>query len=145
VGREERDSFLASAHWLPRLWRRTPVALARDGLGIYYYVDRLTDAEGGFGHRWFRGPRGAVKPIEITDVINDTSSLILVAGKERLEVRLRANQGSEVILHRGKRSQTLQLLTQYDQKTRDLVYSDLGVYAGESLGGICDLKALTTP
>jgi hypothetical protein len=139
VSVEERDRFLDTATFGKRLWRREDFALARDTVGTYYYIDKLTRAEGNLGHRLFRGPRGAVKQVDLKDVITDAQSIIFVTKNSRFEVRMRGANVDSAHRRKGKRYEKLQLLTLGSSKNRSLVFNELGVYDGETFGILCEL------
>ncbi len=147
VSVEERDLFLQTATFGKRRWRHEPMALARDRAGTYFYVDKLTEVEGGLGHRLFKGPRGAVKQVELQDVILDNQSIIFITARTRLELRLKGDGVDGVMLGRGKRksSRKLQMLPVGDKTNKSLIYNELGAYDGEVLGGICDLGPSPKP
>ena len=144
VSVEERDRVLKTATLGKRMWRHEQMALARDR-STYYYVDQLTAEEGKLGYRLFKGPRGAVKQVQLQDVITDPVSVTFIAARSQLEVRLERGDVVSVTLGKGKRTRPLQLLSLGVAKNRSLVYHDLGAYDGEVLGGICDLGAGDQP
>lgn len=128
------QKLLGEATFLKFKWTRTPYSLARDNTGVYYYVDRGRE-DGSKDFRVWKGPKGSLKLQKMVNVVSDSNGDIFVtkAGKLRL------------ILDKGERSwiedkNTVKLtgldLDQY--ANIELIYGNLGVYQGETLGTPCD-------
>ncbi len=129
----ERDAMLAAAKfWKPR-WKRQAYALAHDESGTYYYVDRLRESDGAVGFRLFSGPKGALRPLKMTNVVSDSEGDIFATKRGELRLILQKNDYSWV---RGKTRTKLVAVPL--EKNGRLIYEELGVYAGEPLGTPCD-------
>ena len=66
----DKSQFLS-----PGLVRR-PHLLARDDMGIYYYVDKLSERHGGKAFRVFVGKRGAMKQVPLVDIAMDSAGQV---------------------------------------------------------------------
>jgi hypothetical protein len=132
VDKPEAERMLGEAKFYKPRWGRQAYALARDNSGTYYYVDRARD-ETAKDFRVFRGPKGAVKAVKMVNVVNDSDGDIFItkAGKLRLVL-----DKKETAWLDGKRQTKLSNLDVLEN--RSLIYSELGVYAGERLGTPCD-------
>ena len=129
-----RDAMLAAAKfWKPR-WKRQAYALAHDDSGTYYYVDRLREAGGAVGFRLFAGPKGALRPLKMTNIVSDSEGDIFATRKGELRLILQKHDYTWV---KGK-SRTKLVAVPIEQNGR-LIYEELGVYAGEPLGTPCDV------
>ncbi len=133
VSKEEADKILAEAKFMPTRWKRRAYALARDNAGIYYYVDRAREPEGNKDFRVFRGPKGAVKPQKMVNVVSDSEGDIFVTAAGKL--RLVLSKGEQSWLA-GKK--TVKLTPVPIESNATMIYSELGVYEGERLGTPCD-------
>jgi hypothetical protein len=127
------QTILASATFRPPRWTRRAYALARDESGIYYYVDRARD-EDVLDFRLWAGPRGQLKPLKMTNVVSDSEGDIFATRSGELRLVLDKKESFWV---QGKSRTPLKLLPLEDNVR--LIYSDLGVYAGEPLGTPCDV------
>ena len=133
LDKAEAAKILDSAKFMKTRWKRKAYALARDNSGTYYYVDRMREPEDSKDFRIFRGPKGGLKPLKMTNVVSDTEGDIFVtkAGKLRLVL----SKGEHVWLE-GKKQVKLTPLDPSDNHV--LIYSELGVYEGQPLGTPCD-------
>ena len=120
------------ATFRPPFWKRQPHFLARDDAGNYYYVDRLRDDQGGKGYRLFRGPKGSMKELSMTNVVADSVGEIFATKKGELRFVVTNGQAKWVF---GSKSMELTKVPVDDNVV--LIYADLGVYLG-SLGMPCD-------
>lgn len=112
----------------------TPVALARDEAGVYYYVDRLRQDIGGEGFRVYVGKRGALKLLPLRDVAIDRGGTVFATPKGDLAISIDAGErGFATWKNRGKVRQLMRLDTFVNSY---LIHRELGVYAG--LGTPCD-------
>jgi len=127
------QALLAAATFKPARWTRRAYALARDESGTYYYVDRAR-AEEVLDFRLWAGQRGQLKPLHMTNVVSDSEGDIFATRSGELRLVLDKKQSLWV---KGKEKTPLKLLPLEDNVR--LIYSDLGVYAGEPLGTPCDL------
>jgi hypothetical protein len=129
----DNAKVLGAAKFLAPRWKRRAYALARDDSGTYYYVDRAREPDDSKDFRVFRGPKGAVKPLKMTNVVSDSEGDIFItkAGKLRLVLDKHETQWSE-----GEK--TVKLVPLPIDDNHVMIYTDLGVYAGEKLGTPCD-------
>jgi hypothetical protein len=130
---EQAKAILAAATFKPPRWKRRAYALARDESGTYYYVDRARD-EDVKDFRLWAGPRGQLKTLTMTNVVSDSEGDIFATRTGELRLVLDKH---ESIWVKGKARVPLTLLP-LEENVR-LIYSDLGVYAGEPLGTPCDV------
>jgi hypothetical protein len=132
-----RKDVLASAKLEPRIWRREALALARDDHGIYYFVDKFDPLNGGKGYRVFKGPRGALKLTRLVDIVNDSDGQIFATTKGKLRLVINKGRDMDARWIEGRKERSLTNLSL--EKNRELIYGDLGVYAEDQYGSICDL------
>ncbi len=130
---ERAQAILASATFQPPRWTRRAYALARDESGTYYYVDRARQ-EDVLDFRLWAGQRGQLKPLHMTNVVSDSEGDIFATKSGELRLVL---DKKESVWVKGKARTALKLLPLEDNVR--LIYSELGVYAGEPLGTPCDL------
>ena len=114
-------------------WKTQGYALARDDKGTYYYVDRMREPEGNKNFRVFIGQRGAMKPAKMKNIVSDSEGDIFYTKKGELRLVL---DKSEQTWAKGKKQTKLTVLPVEDNVV--LIYSELGVYTGQSLGTPCD-------
>ena len=127
------EEFLGKASFHKQRWKRRAYALTRDTAGTYYYVDRArTEEKTDF--RLYSGPRGALKPLRMTNVVSDSAGDVFATKSGELKLVLGKNEASWV---HGKKATDLILLPL--EENAQLIYSDLGVYSGQPLGTPCDL------
>jgi hypothetical protein len=125
--------LLSKAKFHKQRWKRRAYALARDTGGTYYYVDRARTEEVTDFHL-YSGPRGALKPLRMTNVVNDSAGDVFATKSGELKLVLGKNEASWV---QGKKAKELILLPL--EENAQLIYGDLGVYSGQPLGTPCDL------
>jgi hypothetical protein len=130
---DERAKLLAEATFHAPLWKHRPYSLARDEKGIYYFVDRPREPENNKAFRLFAGPRGSLKPLKMTNVVSDSQGDIFTTKRGELRLVLDKRQSKWIA---GKKETELTSLPLEDN--RIMIYSDLGVYAGQRLGTPCD-------
>ena len=131
--RAEADALIASATFHAPLWRFRAFALARDDRGTYYYVDRQREPEDSLSFRLYAGPRGAVKPLKMVNVVSDSEGQIFSTKTGDLRLVLDRHEAAWV---KGKTRTTLVPLPIEDNAP--LIYGDLGAYMGQRLGTPCD-------
>jgi hypothetical protein len=129
----EKDKLLADAKFFGPLWQYRAYALARDNKGTYYYVDRPREPENNKAFRLYAGPRGNLKPLKMTNVVSDSQGDIFTTKKGELRLVL---DKKESVWFAGKSETKLVSLPIDDN--RIMIYTDLGVYAGQRLGTPCD-------
>jgi hypothetical protein len=131
--RAEADALIAGATFHKALWRFRAFALARDDKGVYYYVDRQREPEDSLNFRLYSGPRGALKPLKMTNVVSDSEGQIFSTKTGDLRLVLDKKEAAWV---KGKARTTLVPLPIEDNA--QLIYTDLGAYTGQRLGTPCD-------
>lgn len=124
------------ARFLEPLWQREEYWLARDDMGVYYYVDRMNADKGGKGFRVFIGPRGKMKPTRLINVAVDSGGAVFATRKGSLG--LVTVEGEEPKTRWIKKKEKLELTTLPIHLNRYLIYAELGVYDGQQLGTPCD-------
>lgn len=115
----------------PREYR--PYALARDSRGTYYYVDKGRWPENEKRFRVFAGPRGAMKKLELNNIVSDSEGDIF--STPRGELRLIMDQGMSWWIAAKNR---VTLTNVPIEANVPMIFNELGVYAGERLGLPCD-------
>jgi hypothetical protein len=128
----EAKKILAGAQFRAPLWHYQAHFLARDDLGNYYYVDRLRDELGGKGFRLFKGQKGAMKEMPMTNIVSDSVGEIFTTKKG--ELRFVVNDGKARWVF-GQKSFDLTNVPVEDNVI--MIYGELGVYLG-TLGTPCD-------
>ena len=131
--RSEAVAMIAAATFHKPLWRFHAFALARDDRGTYYYVDRQREPEDSLNFRLYSGPRGAVKPLKMVNVVSDSEGKIFSTKSGDLRLVLDRHEAAWV---KGKARTTLVPLPIEDNAP--LIYGDLGAYTGQRLGTPCD-------
>ncbi len=131
----------AQFEWSPRKWQA--YALARNSAGVYYYVDRgyvdrhLQDVAQRPGEsrnfRLFVGPKGNLKQQKMTNIVSDSEGDVFstTTGSMRMILGKKEPQW----IQKGK---TSTLLPVPIDENLAMIYTELGVYAGERLGTPCD-------
>ena len=114
-------------------WNHRAYALARDNTGRYYYVDKQREPEESKNFRLWAGPKGALKPQKMVNVVSDSQGDIFSTKGGELRLILE-KQDSSWIQHDKK----LKLTWVPVEDNHVLIYTDLGVYTGEPLGTPCD-------
>jgi len=129
----EREKILTEAKFHGPLWKYSAYSLARDDKGTYYYVDRPREPENSKAFRLFAGPRGSMKPLKMTNVVSDSQGDIFTTKKGELRLVLGKKKS---VWFSGKSEIELVSLPIEDNVV--MIYTDLGVYAGQRLGTPCD-------
>ena len=126
-------AILSAATFTTPLWQHYAYALGRDEDGVYYYVDRAIDDEG--GPRLFVGTKGNVEQKQLLDSTIDADGGVLTTDGARLSIGLEGGQVSQM---RWSLDEVRVDLTPLDLwQNRSLIYAGLGAY-GERLGTPCD-------
>ncbi len=131
--RAEAEALIGAATFHAPLWRFRAFALARDDRGTYYYVDRQREPEDSLNFRLYAGPRGALKPLKMVNVVSDSEGQIFSTKSGDLRLVLDRKEAAWV---KGKARTTLVPLPVEDNAA--LIYGDLGAYTGQRLGTPCD-------
>jgi hypothetical protein len=130
---DEQGAMLKAAAFAKPLWSHQAYALARDNKGTYYFVDRLREPENSKAFRLFAGPRGSLKLMKMTNVVSDSQGDIFSTKKGELRLVL---DRMHPVWAAGKAETALVNLPL--DENRVMIYTDLGVYAGQRLGTPCD-------
>jgi hypothetical protein len=133
VADPETRALVDGARFLRPRWKRQAYALARDNTGRYFYVDRLREPEDNKSFRLFVGQKGAMKLQKMVNVVSDSEGDIFATKTGSLRLILDKH---ELLWVAGKKQTKLVGLEPRDNA--GLIYSELGVYAGEPLGTPCD-------
>jgi hypothetical protein len=129
----EAQKIIEGAKFYKTRWKRQAYALARDNTGTYYYVDRMREPEGNKNFRLFVGPKGSMKITKLVNAVSDSAGDIFAT--KTGELRLVMNK-KETFWQKGKKKTDLIFLPIEDNAV--MIYTELGVYAGEKLGTPCD-------
>ena len=129
----------ASFEKSPRKWQA--YALARNNAGVYYYVDHnYIDRRGGDGDdkagrnfRLFIGPKGNLKLQKMTNIVSDSEGDVF--STKTGSMRMVLGKKEPTWIQKGKPST---LLSVPIDENMSMIYTELGVYAGERLGTPCD-------
>lgn len=130
---DEAKAVVNAAKFMAPRWKRQAYVLARDNDGVYFYIDRAREPENNKDFHVFRGPKGALKPQKMTNIVSDSEGEIFVttAGKLKLIVNKKKTTWSSG-------TKTSELLPLPVDANRIMIYTELGVYPGEKLGTPCD-------
>ncbi|HNN92242.1 MAG TPA: hypothetical protein PKI03_08240 [Pseudomonadota bacterium] len=121
----------------PRKWQA--YALARNSAGVYYYVDRgyvdrhQGDRNESRNFRLFVGPKGNLKLQKMTNVVSDSEGDVFSTATGSMRMVL--GKKEPVWIQKGKTSTLLPVPV---DENLAMIYTELGVYAGERLGTPCD-------
>jgi hypothetical protein len=133
VGPDEAKSLVDGAKFMKPRWNHQAYALARDNTGRYYFVDKAREPEGNKNFRLFAGPKGKLQAQKMVNVVSDSEGEIFATKSGSLRLVLDKHESLWV---QGKSQVKLVMLPVEDNVI--LIYTDLGVYAGEPLGTPCD-------
>ena len=127
--------LLTAAALAPIPALRTPHALARDERGNYYYVDKGSTPATASSFRLYMGPKGNMKLQKMTNVVSDSQGEIFSTktGDLRLIVGPNGTQSTWV-----KGPARTSLLAVPVQENLRMIWTELGVYAGEKRSNPCD-------
>jgi hypothetical protein len=130
---EEAMSLTTKADFVAAAAPFKPYALARDTTGVYYYVDRGSTPSTEKQFRLYRGQKGAMKLLKMTNVVSDSEGDIFSTKTGSLRLILDKRQSNWI---EGKTTTALTLVPV--EKNFAMIYNDLGVYTGQRLGTPCD-------
>jgi hypothetical protein len=129
----DASPVIAAAQFLTQRWNRQAYALARDAHGRYYYVDNVRQPEGAKSFRLFSGPKGNLRLQKMTNVVSDSQGDIFSTANGELRLILAKQDATWIV-----RDKPTKLVWVPVEDNQALIYTDLGVYAGEPLGTPCD-------
>lgn len=133
LGADDTKAVFAGATFLKARFKKYPYGLARDDKGVYYYVDRDLEPQGNKNFRLFVGPKGNLKLTKLVNVVSDSEGDIFATKKGELRLVLSKNDAQWI---KGKARTVLTSVPVGDNMP--MIFSELGVYAGEPLGTPCD-------
>jgi TolB-like protein len=135
----EAKKILARADILAPRWRRIPYLLARDDQGTYFFVDGARGPGGDPAtppdFRLYVGKRGGLARVDLEDAIHDDAGFVFLTTGGRLVAR---QQGRKYAVEWGVGTTRVALTWLEPADNGPLIYRELGVYAGQSLGTPCD-------
>jgi TolB-like protein len=121
-------------------WRRYPHALARDDDGNYFLLDGARGPDGGAleGKGWalWVGPRSAMAPVEVREVLRDEAGLLALTPAGKLKVGRDSEGRTRAEWMTSSGSRALTWLEPSDHGPA--LYGELSPYAGQPLGTPCD-------
>ncbi|HNN96262.1 MAG TPA: hypothetical protein PKI03_28500 [Pseudomonadota bacterium] len=131
----EATSLLTAASFAPIPNLHVPHALARDERGNYYYVDKGSTQATATSFRLFVGPKGNMKLQKMTNVVSDSQGEIFSTktGDLRFIVGPGGTQSTWV-----KGAARTSLLAVPVADNLHMIWTELGVYAGEKRQNPCD-------
>lgn len=132
---DKATELLTAAALAPVPTLRVPHALARDERGNYYYVDKGSTPATASSFRLYMGPKGNLKLQKMTNVVSDSQGEIFSTktGDLRLIVGPGGTQSTWV-----KGAARTSLLAVPVQDNLRMIWTELGVYAGEKRSTPCD-------
>jgi len=129
----EASALIAGGKFVKPRWKHRAYAIARDDQGVYYYVDKIREPEESKSFRLWVGPKGSLKLMKMTNVVSDSEGDMFATKSGQLRLILGKKESSWV--HEGKQTK---LLIVPVEDNGAMIYSELGVYAGQPLGTPCD-------
>jgi hypothetical protein len=132
---EDADAkkLVAGGSFFKPRWNRYAYALARDNTGKYYYVDNVREPEGAKNFRLYAGAKGGLKLQKMLNVVSDSQGDIFSTANGELRLILNKQDSTWIANEKPKK-----LVWVPVEDNHVLIYTDLGVYAGEPLGTPCD-------
>ncbi len=133
---KEVSSIARKASFKPPRARRLPHLLARDEMGVYYFVDRLDEQE----YRDFRlfvGEAGKITRIALKHVAADTVGQVFATKKGALQVKRTSRELQAYAWVSPSRRSKFELVNVPTKVNTRLIFNTLGVYSGR-LGTMCD-------
>jgi len=133
VPAKEAKALLSSASVFSPRWQRRAFAIARDDDARYFYVDCAREPDEPTDCRLFVGTKGAMEHVPLADSIVDSSGALFISKSGKLRIAPGAASAEWTV---GKAVTKLVPIDLW--LAAPLVYTTLGVYAGEKLGTPCD-------
>jgi hypothetical protein len=131
---EEGAKLLLAAKLVPPPFTRRPHALLRDAGGAYYFVDTSTLEGREKDFQVWVGQRGRMKRQQLVNALSDSAGDLFTTKSGALRLSLDREQTS--YWHEGKTKRPLRVVPV--DANLDLIFLELGVYAGARLGTPCD-------
>lgn len=132
---DKRKALLDQARFFEARRQRSGYALARDERGNYYFVDRSLREDRKRDFQLYVGKPGRMKRQRMKNIVSDSAGDIFSTPRGTLRLVLN-KEPKEALWIRGKRRTKLIQLPLFPN--RELIFNDLGVYAGERFGTPCD-------
>lgn len=129
----EAKALVGGGSFYKARWNRYAYALARDNTGKYYFVDNQREPEHAKNFRLWAGPKGAMKPQKMVNVVSDSEGDIFATKSG--ELRLVLDKHETTWIQSEKKTKLVYLPV---EDNHVMIYTDLGVYTGEPLGTPCD-------
>ncbi len=133
VDAAKAQATLSAAVFEPSPAKYKPYALVRDDTGVYYYVDIGATPQNQGSFRLFRGPKGALKLQQMTNIARDSEGDIFATKSGSLRMILDRNESTWV----DGNNRTRLTIVPWERNLQ-LIYNELGVYTGQPLGTPCD-------
>jgi len=130
---EKVRELVKNASFGPNPQKYVPYGLARDDRGTYYYVDHGPTEKTEKDFRLFVGPKGGMKLMKMTNVVSDSEGDIFSTPSGSLRLILEKNQSLWV---EGDKRSDLKVIP--TDANLQMIYNDLGIYAGQRMGTPCD-------
>ena len=127
--------LLRAAKFTAPLHKRKPHVLTRDDKGVYYYVDRGNTPETEKDFKLYKGKRGNMKLLAMTNVVADSQGEIFSTKSGSLRF-IAGPGGSQSSWVHGKKVTKLTAIPV--EENLQVIYNDLNVYRGQRLGFPCD-------
>jgi hypothetical protein len=134
VEAEAAKKLIGAAQFNKSRWPRYAYALARDNTGRYFYVDNVREPENAKQFRLFAGLKGSMKLQKMTNIVSDSSGDIFSTVKGELRLILQKQDSAWVVKNKPTHLTWLPV-----EDNRQMIYTELGVYAGQELGTPCDV------
>lgn len=144
LSNEEARTVIRGAESRPTPFDREPYALARDRRGIYYYVDRGNTPETRRDFHVYRGRRGQMERLQMTDIVSDSEGEIFATASGSLRLLVDSEEGDTQIEENGvgahwiERDRPKELRRIPIAENYKLIMEELGVYLGERFELPCD-------
>ena len=140
-----RAKLASRAKFFEKPFRRVPHALARDAMGIYYYVDHMERIGNRGERRDFRlyiGTAGAMKRVKLTSTASDSIGEVFATKTGALQVRWgHARNRSRAVAFawvKPNRKDKIDLTNVPADINGRLIFSQLRVYGAVRYGTHCD-------
>lgn len=129
----QAQPMLKAAAFVASPQQYKPYALVRDDLGNYYYVDRGIGAQNQRSFRMFKGPKGSLTPVKMSNVVSDSEGDIFATPGGSLRLILDRHESSWVENEKARKLTVVPV-----EANLHMIYTELGVYSGQPLGTPCD-------
>jgi hypothetical protein len=131
----QASALLTAAAWQGLVLRHVPHALTRDDRGTYYYVDKGSTPETAKAFRLFVGQKGGLSRQKMTNVVSDSKGEVFSTKKGDLRFIVGPNGTDSTWIEGAKHTRLIAIPV---EENLNMIYTELGVYAGERFGTPCD-------